>query len=251
MKRLLSVFLMIAMILTACGSADTAAEQPEQKVPADDPAQTEAPHAPIDLPALLTTGMWDSSAGDLYYDFSPNGTGRILDPGGFGTAGTFTYSVDNNTVVLEMQQNSSEVWTFAQDTNTFICQSAESEKTVTQTAAQDVYTEWADGITRFADAGSEQWMTQLDMNQGSHQVYQYWDQLLNEVYQYLHRVLPDAEFRALQEDEKVWITQKESAVQAAGAEYEGGSMQPLVENSAAAEWTEDRVRYLIDLIPQT
>ena len=88
------------------------------------------------------------------------------------------------------------------------------------------------------------------MNQGSHQVYQYWDQLLNEVYQYLKRVLPDAEFRALQEDEKVWITQKESAVQAAGAEYEGGSMQPLVENSTAAKWTEDRVKYLINLIPR-
>ena len=64
------------------------------------------------------------------------------------------------------------------------------------------------------------------------------------------RVLPDAEFRALQEDEKVWITQKESAVQAAGAEYEGGSMQPLVENSTAAKWTEDRVKYLINLIPR-
>ena len=107
MKRLLSVFLMIVMILSACGSADTAAEQPAQKVPADDPSQTEAPRAPIDLPALLTTGMWDSSAGDLYYDFSPNGTGRILDPGDFGAAGTFTYSVDTYTVVLEMQQNKS------------------------------------------------------------------------------------------------------------------------------------------------
>lgn len=242
---------MIVMILSACGKADdiTAEHHEPPTMLTDGPTQTEEQHPPIDLSALLTTGMWSSAADNLYYDFDVNGTGRILNPADFDASGTFTYSVNNDAVVLETQPNAQEIWTFTQDMNTFICQSAGQKKTVTQTAVHDVYTKWADNIARFADADSEQWMPQLEMNQGSYQIYQHWDQLLNEVYQYLKRVLPNAEFQTLQTEEKVWIVQKEAAVQAAGAEYEGGSMQPLILSSTAAQWTEDRVRSLIGRIP--
>lgn len=50
----------------------------------------------------------------------------------------------------------------------------------------------------------------------------------------------------LTEEELRWIADKEAAVQEAGAEFEGGSMQPLIMNQKAAALTSDRVYELAD-----
>ena len=42
-------------------------------------------------------------------------------------------------------------------------------------------------------------------------------------------------YTSLTEDERNWIADKEAKVKAAGADSEGGSLQPLLENSEAAE----------------
>ena len=49
----------------------------------------------------------------------------------------------------------------------------------------------------------------------------------------------------LTENQKEWIKNKEAAVKDAGADFEGGSMQPMIENSTAADWTKKRVEYLM------
>lgn len=50
----------------------------------------------------------------------------------------------------------------------------------------------------------------------------------------------------LTEEELRWIADKEAAVQEAGVEFEGGSMQPLIMNQKAAALTRDRVYELAD-----
>lgn len=54
------------------------------------------------------------------------------------------------------------------------------------------------------------------------------------------------EMAVLTEEELRWIADKEAAVQEAGAEFEGGSMQPLIMNQKAAALTSDRVYELAD-----
>lgn len=54
------------------------------------------------------------------------------------------------------------------------------------------------------------------------------------------------EMAVLTEEELRWIADKEAAAQEAGAEFEGGSKQPLIMNQKAAALTSDRVYELAD-----
>ncbi len=91
-------------------------------------------------------------------------------------------------------------------------------------------------------------MTQVDINQESGVVFQKWDMLLNEVYQYLKTIMTDSEFALLYEEEIAWIGEKEAAIEAAGAEWGGGSGEPMARNMTAIEYTKARCYYLISLI---
>lgn len=87
-------------------------------------------------------------------------------------------------------------------------------------------------------------LTQGDMNQLSAQMYKLWDDELNSIWERLKDKLDDDTMSKLTEDERNWIADKEAKVKAAGADAEGGSLQPLLENSEAAELTQARVYYL-------
>lgn len=87
-------------------------------------------------------------------------------------------------------------------------------------------------------------LTQGDMNQLSAQMYKLWDDELNSIWGRLKDKLDDDTMSKLTEDERNWIADKEAKVKAAGADAEGGSLQPLLENSEAAELTQARVYYL-------
>lgn len=91
-------------------------------------------------------------------------------------------------------------------------------------------------------------ISQLEMNEYSYQMYQIWDNALNTLWGYLSQSLPEEEMSALTEEELIWIEEKESAIEAAGAEYEGGSMQPLIQNTKGAELTKERVYVLLEMI---
>ena len=56
--------------------------------------------------------------------------------------------------------------------------------------------------------------------------------------------------KALTAEQRKWIDQKEKAVEEAGAEYEGGSMQPMIMNDMAASMTKDRLYELLELLEQ-
>lgn len=87
-------------------------------------------------------------------------------------------------------------------------------------------------------------LTQGDMNQLSAQMYKLWDDELNSIWGRLKDKLDDDTMSKLTEDERNWIADKEAKFKAAGADSEGGSLQPLLENSEAAELTQARVYYL-------
>lgn len=92
-------------------------------------------------------------------------------------------------------------------------------------------------------------LSQSELNQYSYEMYQIWDDMLNTLWSYLKDSLSEEEMNALTEEELVWIAEKESETAAAGAEFEGGTMQPYLENTTAAALTKERVYVLLDLLP--
>lgn len=92
-----------------------------------------------------------------------------------------------------------------------------------------------------ADWGS---MGQQEMNQLTAQWYKLWDDELNSLWSRLSAELDKDTKAKVLEEQRTWIKEKEEKVKAAGAEAEGGSLQPQLENSAAQELTRERVYVL-------
>lgn len=91
-------------------------------------------------------------------------------------------------------------------------------------------------------------LTQLEMNEKSSALYEVWDDALNALWAELKNTLPKNEFETLLNEQRAWISEKEKAVEEAGAEVSGGSMEPLVRNMKAAELTEKRVYELYEML---
>ena len=89
-------------------------------------------------------------------------------------------------------------------------------------------------------------VTQLEMNLTAAEMYQLWDDKLNIVWGLLKTRLNEGELEVLREEERAWITSKDAEVKAAGQESEGGSIQPLLEATKAAELTKARVYELAE-----
>ena len=110
------------------------------------------------------------------------------------------------------------------------------------------FLEKAEEIEQYSKTYYEPAQTQVDLNQQSGEVYRKWDALLNEVYQYLKTTMDADAFATLEAEEAAWIQTKESAIEAAGAEWEGGSGEPLARNAAGIQYTRERCYYLISLV---
>lgn len=89
-------------------------------------------------------------------------------------------------------------------------------------------------------------LSQGDMNCLAGEVYQLWDGELNRLWRVLKETLDESTMTALTKEQLQWIHDKEAAVAAAGAEAEGGSLQPLLEATCAARLTKERVYYLME-----
>ena len=93
-------------------------------------------------------------------------------------------------------------------------------------------------------------LTQADMNVKAMELYETWDAALNTLWSELKERLSEDEFNVLLEEQRVWIADKEAAVQEAGKEVEGGSLYALVVNMKAAEITEARVYELYEMLKE-
>lgn len=89
-------------------------------------------------------------------------------------------------------------------------------------------------------------VTQTDMNIISEEIFKTWDDTLNIVWKLLEAELDEETMESLRAEEREWIARKEAEVEAAGAECEGGSIQPLIMSDKAAEMTRDRVYELAE-----
>lgn len=114
-----------------------------------------------------------------------------------------------------------------------------------RTANREEFLSRAKAIEEYAKTNLDTAIIQADMNRESAIVYEKWDNLLNEVYQYLKTILSDSEFAALKKEEYQWIQEKEAEMDAAGAMFEGGSGEPLARNSVGIEYTGKRCYALI------
>ena len=93
-------------------------------------------------------------------------------------------------------------------------------------------------------------LSQSEMNQKAQELYVLWDNALNDLWGKLQDSLSADEFDQLLDEQIQWIEDKEDAVEEAGKEFEGGSLQPLITNSKAAEITETRVYEFYELLKQ-
>lgn len=91
-------------------------------------------------------------------------------------------------------------------------------------------------------------LNQMELNNTSIELYKLWDEELNIIWSQLKETLSADEMAALTKEEREWILYKESEMEAAGAEYEGGSMQAMIEYNKGAELTEKRVYELVEML---
>lgn len=91
-------------------------------------------------------------------------------------------------------------------------------------------------------------LTQTDMNQKSEALRTLWDEALNLLLDEATKLLPEAEAAQLMAEQGTWKTDVEAAAEAAGKEFEGGSMYPLIVNTEAARLIEERVYKLYELL---
>ena len=88
----------------------------------------------------------------------------------------------------------------------------------------------------------------MDLNEASAEEYELWDDELNQIWARLKETLDEDTMKKLTEEERQWVAEKEAAIKEAGAECEGGSMQPMLENLKGAELTRERVYELADML---
>ena len=91
-------------------------------------------------------------------------------------------------------------------------------------------------------------LPQVDMNMKSEELRQLWDTALPMMLDKAKSALPAAEWKTLTETQSAWTAATETAVAAAGKDWEGGSMYPLVVNMEAARLTEARVYEIYEML---
>jgi uncharacterized protein YecT (DUF1311 family) len=82
--------------------------------------------------------------------------------------------------------------------------------------------------------------TTLEMEEEQTELFNRWDQELNEVYGVLKEELPEEEFAELREEQRKWITQRDEEAKNASKKYEGGTMESLEYVAVKTELTKER-----------
>lgn len=92
--------------------------------------------------------------------------------------------------------------------------------------------------------------TQTDMNLASKRLADYWDDRLAGVQAKIERKLDAKERKQFVQSNKRWLSYRAGEVAFRAGFYKGGSIQPLVANTAYSEITEHRVSELESLLSE-
>lgn len=124
--------------------------------------------------------------------------------------------------------------------------SSDDEKVSDTTSIKEELKDLEQQASELEDKIDNQNLTQLEYNEAAEELYNLWDQELNVIWGILKDTLSEEEMAQLTEEEREWIKKKESEMEAAGAEYEGGSMQTMVVYRKGADLTKERVYELAE-----
>jgi len=97
----------------------------------------------------------------------------------------------------------------------------------------------------FALAAAAQ--TQMEMNFQALEDFKKADTKLNKVYQATIKQLSPGRQKLLREAQRAWLKYRDLAAKSAGAQYEGGSIQPLIIHTTMTDMTEFRTKQIQDL----
>jgi len=89
-------------------------------------------------------------------------------------------------------------------------------------------------------------LSQTDMNMKSSELRELWDAALERLMEEAGKALTAEEMEKLTAEQSAWAEATEKAIEAAGSEFEGGSLYPLIVNTEAADRTEARVHELYE-----
>ncbi len=136
------------------------------------------------------------------------------------------------------------VYTDDTEQTTNVNESSPDETEDTENLSSDIQAELAkleEQDNAINDRLRNESLTQDEMNRLTAQRYKLWDDELNSIWAHLKDTLDEGTMSKLTEEERSWISDKDSKVEAAGKEAEGGTMQPMLENDEAADITRERV----------
>lgn len=91
-------------------------------------------------------------------------------------------------------------------------------------------------------------LTQSELGELSAQLYQLWDDKLNELWGELKETLDEEAMNQLVDEELAWIDDKEARMQDAAAQYEGGSLSEMARYTTGAELTRERAYVLAGML---
>jgi uncharacterized protein YecT (DUF1311 family) len=75
-----------------------------------------------------------------------------------------------------------------------------------------------------------------------------YDALLNDLYNYIKKVMPENEFKKLQSEQIKWISEKDAAINNSLEEHKGGSMCAYIGSLTTLGYTHDRIYELLKYI---
>jgi uncharacterized protein YecT (DUF1311 family) len=91
----------------------------------------------------------------------------------------------------------------------------------------------------------EEELNQAQLNEKAKDLYELWDNQLNDLWAVLLQTLSEDEMQNLKTDEINWINKKEKKLKKIRKKYKGASMAPMQEYLKAADLTENRVYVLL------
>lgn len=90
--------------------------------------------------------------------------------------------------------------------------------------------------------------TQMEMNFQALEDFKKADAKLNKVYQETMKQLSPERQKLLRETQRAWLKYRDLAAKSAGAQYEGGSIQPLIIHTTMSDMTDYRTKQIKSLI---
>jgi uncharacterized protein YecT (DUF1311 family) len=94
--------------------------------------------------------------------------------------------------------------------------------------------------------GNEKAATTYDITMYANEFNKQYDTLLNDIYNYLKGVMPENEFKKLQNEEVKWINEKESAIKESHEKYKGGSINAYIGGLTSLGYTHNRIKELLE-----